>query len=615
MRPIELLAPARDLACGMAAVDHGADSVYIGGPSFGARIAAGNSMEDIERLDRHSNRYRARVFLTLNTMLFDHELKDARRLAYEAWNAGVDALIIQDMGLLELELPGLPLIAITQMHNMDASHIRFLEQAGFKRVILARELSLDQIREIRKATGIELEAFVHGSLCVGLSGCCYLSAAIGARSANRGACGQPCRLPWTLTDSRGRTLDAGLHPLSLKDMDRSAFLEEMIASGVSAFKIEGRLKDEAYVKNVTAFYRKKLDTLFEKRPALVRASAGRTEILFTPDSAKTFHRGSNAYFLTDGQCDIRSQDTPKSIGEEIGTVASSGRGWITLANPKAELHAGDGLCWFGSGRALEGAQVAGTDRDRVLVRPLAKGINPGTTIYRNRDHRCLRALQGRTFMRRSGLSLVLREVGNGFVLEGLDEEGNRAEVELNIPREPADKPGAALQTIERQLSRLGESGYFLESLRLEITPCFIRASDLNRARRELTALMDDLRDRSYIRPVRGPAPEPGASYPKTALDYRYNISNRAARAFYVRHGVLTCEPAFEIEPPDAGAAVMTTRLCLRRHLGACPREKPVRSLSEPLFLEHSGRRFRLVFDCRSCLMQLLLEHPVRNRTG
>jgi putative protease len=607
MNLIELLAPARDLACGKAAIDHGADAVYIGGPSFGARAAAGNSMADIEELAGYAHRYRARLYLTLNTILFDHELEDARRLAAQAWDAGADALIIQDMGLLELELPPLPLIASTQMNNTDAAHIRFLEQVGFQRAILARELCLDDIREIRQSTSIELEAFVHGSLCVGLSGRCFLSAALGGRSANRGACGQPCRLPWTVKTSDGRVFGQGRYPLSLKDMNRSAFLEDLIDAGVGAFKIEGRLKDEAYVKNVTAFYRTRIDAILEGRSDLGRASSGRTEFSFTPDPRKTFCRGATSYFLTREDDGIRSPDTPKSIGEEVGTITRCGTSWFSLAEGAGAVNAGDGLCFFGPGNALTGLQVARTAEDRVLVHLSPGGLRPGIKIFRNHDHLFLGQLAGKSSLRRLALHLVFCETREGFILQGRDEDGIQAEASLAMPREPAAKPQSALETLKKQLSRLGDSVYFLASLHIDAEPCFIRISEINRTRRDLIMALTDLRERSYSRPTRRRPIGREAVYPVSELDFSYNVSNQAAREFYRRHGVKSIEPAFELELPAPGSAVMTTRLCLREHLNACPRGKQPQALAEPLFLEHKGRRFRLAFDCRACRMHVLLD--------
>lgn len=605
MKAIELLAPARDLACGKAAVDHGADAVYIGGPSFGARKAAGNSLEDIAELAAYAHRFRARVYLTLNTILYDQELEEAEKLACRAADAGVDALIIQDLGLLELDLPPLPLIASTQMHNADPDQVAFLEAAGFQRVILARELSLEQIGDIRRKTAVELEAFVHGALCVSFSGRCFLSAAMGGRSANRGECGQPCRLPWTLLDGDGRVLERDRHLLSLKDMDRSRYLSGLLDAGVTAFKIEGRLKDASYVKNITAYYRTKIDALLENRPGPARASSGRTRFFFEPDPSRTFSRGSTPYFLDGEAGDIWSPDTPKSLGEKIGTVDGCGPNWFALQKCAAEVHAGDGLCFFDRQRSLQGLQVVRADRNRVLVHAGLNGLAPGMAVYRNRNHRFLRQLEGRTSERRIGLTLVFREIPEGFELSGCDEDGIQASVRLALAKDPAEKPEAALQTMRRQLSRLNDTIFGLTSLELETAPYFIRTADLNRFRRDLATAMEKTRSLAYRGERRVPM-EGAEPYPVKVLDYRYNVSNRAARDFYRRHGVESIEPAFELQSPLPGAVVMTTKHCLKRVLGYCLKQAPGRTLKEPLFLEHAGRRFRLAFDCRQCCMLLIL---------
>lgn len=607
MTHIELLAPARDLECGKAAIDHGADAVFIGGPAFGARAAAGNSMSDIDQLARYAHRFRAKVYLTLNTMLFDDELEAAREIAFQAWDAGADALVIQDMGLLNLDLPPLPLIASTQMHNVDIDRIRFLEKAGFQRVILARELSLKEIGEIRNATAIELEAFVHGSLCVSYSGRCYLSATLGGRSANRGACGQPCRLPWTLTDAQGRIIEQNRHLLSLKDMDRSASLNELISSGVTAFKIEGRLKDTAYVKNVTAFYRTRIDSILESRTELKRASSGRTEFSFTPDPSKTFCRGATSYFLHGKPDDMWSPDTPKSIGEEIGTVTQCGPNWFSLAGDAGILGAGDGLCFFDRDKELQGMQVVKVLGERIQVHLDLAGLKPGMNVFRNRDHRFLKQLAGETSTRKISLSLFFRETEDGFALEGLDEDGVRACVPLTVAKEPAEKPEAALETLRKQLSRLGESIFSLKSLDLETRPYFLRTAAINALRRDFLAAMEMSRELSYFRTLRSSLPDEENTYPLTELDYTSNVSNREAREFLQKHGVHGIAPAFELQTPPGSAVVMTTKHCLRRCLNACPRREPQTSIQEPLFMENAGRRFRLAFDCRNCCMQLIRE--------
>lgn len=607
MKAIELLAPAKDYACGKAAIDHGADAVYIGGPSFGARSAAGNTLADIARLAEYGHRYRAKVYMTLNTILFDHELKDARDLARQAWDAGVDALIIQDMGLLELDFPPVPLIASTQMHNLEVGHVRFLEEVGFQRVILARELSLEEIRAIREHTSIELESFVHGALCVSYSGRCYMSYALGGRSANRGTCAQPCRLPWDLVDAHGKKIMANRYALSLKDMDRCAYLSELIDAGVTAFKIEGRLKDSAYVKNITALYRQRLDALIEGRPDLKRASSGTTTVSFTPHAAKTFSRGATAYFLRDRDDDIWSPDTSKSIGEVIGRVKKRSQNWFTLSDGQDTINPGDGLCYLDSQRELRGLQVVKVVEGRVQVHTPPADLKQGTTVYRNHDHRFLKHLDAASAERTLAVHLTLCETSEGFELEAIDEDGIRAVVSHTMPKLAAEKPEQAFETIRKQLSRLGESMFHLATLEMKTPAYFLRTSELNRMRRDLVMALEENRRKTYKRYERAPEPQTQARYPAVDLDASYNVSNEAARNFYRRHGVQTISECFDLHTPVSGEVVMTTKHCLRRCLGACPREDSAVKLALPLAIVYDQQRFRLHFDCRCCRMLVLLD--------
>jgi putative protease len=604
MKKIELLSPARDFETGMAAVNHGADAVYIGGPGFGARLAAANQFQDVERLASYAHKYRARVYLTLNTILFDNELEDAAALVRGAWNAGVDALIVQDMAYLEMDLPPIPLIASTQMNNTDVAHIKFLEKAGFMRAILARELSIEQIRRIRKESAIELECFVHGALCVGLSGRCYLSAAIGGRSANRGMCAQPCRLAWRLFDAGGSMLRDYSYILSLKDMDRSAYLEDLIDAGVTSFKIEGRLKDAAYVKNTTALYRKMLDGIIDSRKDLKSSSSGRTVFFFEPDPRKTFHRGATPYFSGD---DIASQGTAKSIGELLGVAGKTGTNYFSfLDGRKAEsINNGDGLCFFDGAWRLCGMQVVKVVEGRVLVHKMPEGLIKGVEIFRNHDHEFLRKLEGNTSDRKIALRLKFSEIPDGFELSGEDEDGISASVMLQTAKQPATNPEASAAGIRKQVSKLGGTIFSLSSFELESGPFFLTAAQLNAMRRELAERLEASRMKQYERPLRESVSEPDAAYPEAILDYNYNVGNEAARNFYLKHGVSEVSPAFEVVRPAGIPVVMTSRLCLRRLLGACPKQKGYVKLDEPLTIENSGRKFALRFDCSRCIMMIV----------
>jgi collagenase-like PrtC family protease len=383
-RHIELLAPAKDLESGRAAINHGADAVYVGAPKFGARSAAGNSLDDIAKLIQYAHRYWAKVYVALNTILFDDELDEAQTIIRSISEAGADALIIQDMGLLELDLPPLPLFASTQTHNYSLKKIQFLEKVGFQRIILARELSLKQLKEIRANTRVELELFIHGALCVSFSGQCYMSQAIQGRSANRGVCAQMCRLPYTLTDNLGQVLENEKYLLSLKDLNLSEYLRDLIDTGISSFKIEGRLKDINYVKNITAFYRQRIDEILETDSSLSSASSGRTIAEFQPDPSRTFNRGFTDHFFRRRNKDILSSQTPKSVGACLGTVGKIRRDHFLLETTEA-LHNGDGICFFDQQELLCGTNINKVEINKIYPSEL-KGIEEGTMIYRNYDH-------------------------------------------------------------------------------------------------------------------------------------------------------------------------------------------------------------------------------------
>ena len=598
MNELELLAPAKDLACGVDAVNCGADAVYIGAERFGARISVGNSISDIEKLARHAHRYRAKVYAALNTILSDAELPRARRLAHSLWEAGADALIVQDMGLLEGGgLPPIPLIASTQANNTTPEKGLFLEKAGFKRVILARELTLAEIKAIRAATTVELETFVHGALCVCYSGQCYLSYFLGGRSGNRGECAQPCRKLYTLKDDEGGTVCADKHLLSLKDLNLSRRLSHLAAAGVTSFKIEGRLKDRDYVRNVVAAYRRELDKVIAKRGA-ARASVGRSFAAFEPDLAKTFNRGYTEYNIDGNPADIASPDTPKFVGEALGPATDVKSGSFRLHNA-ARLHPGDGISYFDKTGKLAGSLVNGVLEGRVRADNL-KGMENGTAIYRNLDKDFLRSLE-RGAQRRFALKLEFAEVDGGFTLKAADERGAVGEARWRGVKAAAQKPEQALDTIRKQLSKLGETEYWLEALELKMSkPYFLPVAALNDLRRDalaaLEAALPKAPAREEIKLVSNDYP-----YPEEKLEYNANVLNAAAAAFYKRHGVKEIAMAAEGGADLAGRALMVTKLCLRRRLGLCKKGKAV----EAMFLEDGeGRRFRLEFDCAACVMKL-----------
>lgn len=527
-RPIELLAPAKTADIGIEAVLHGADAVYIGGPCFGARAAAANRVDDIARLVDFAHRYEARVYVALNTLLYDDELKPAERLITELYRVGVDALIVQDMGVLRLDIPPIALHASTQTDNRTVEKVRFLYDAGFSRVVLARELSGDQIRTIAEAVPVELEVFVHGALCVSYSGQCYLSRALSGRSANRGECAQYCRLPYTLLDADRRPLIRDKHLLSLKDMNRTDRLEALLDAGATSLKIEGRLKELSYVKNVTAWYRRRLDEIFERRPEYRATSSGRVELSFDPMPQKSFNRGFTRYFF-DGRPDkdMGSPDTPKSLGEPIGRVAQV-RGAALKVQGGEVLHNGDGLCFLNKKGAFEGFRVNRVEE--AVVYPFEKlNISSGVLLYRNYDRLFEQTLQKKSAQRRIPVDLQLYEIPRGFALKITDDSGRSAVVARDWEKEEARTPQSENQ--KAQLSRLGDTCFFARSVNvLSEKAYFLPASLLADLRRAAVERMMLVRRLSY-RPSRR-REEGSASYPVSELDYLGNVSNASARAFY-----------------------------------------------------------------------------------
>ncbi|SDG91697.1 peptidase U32 family protein [Propionivibrio dicarboxylicus] len=609
---LELLAPAKNADFGIDAITHGADAVYIGGPSFGARSEAGNSIADIERLARHAHRFNARVLVALNTIVDDRELAQARDIAWQSWNAGADALIVQDMGLLECDLPPIALHASTQCDIRTPEKARFLDAVGFSQMVLARELSLAQIAAIAAQTTATLEFFVHGALCVSYSGQCYLSHAQTGRSANRGECSQACRLPYTVADGQGTVLLERKHVLSLKDNNQTDNLAALIDAGIRSFKIEGRLKDLSYVKNVTAHYRQRLDALLEQQPALRRASSGRSTFQFTPNPDKTFHRGATDYFVTGRQIDIGAFDSPKFAGEAIGEIARLGRKEFDLAT-KITLNNGDGLSFFTADGELTGLRVniAEPIDGGFRLSPsltdgrLPAGLAVGTKIFRNHDQVFERALEKKSAERRIPLQIRLDESADGLVLGLTDDRGVSATATITQPLEPARDGEQALAGLREGLAKLGNTLYTADTITLDIaTPRFIPASLLNALRREAVEALDAARAAAYRRPERVAAQIPPAPYPEAALSYLGNVFNAGARAFYEKHGVTRIEPAYECGEETGEVSLMVTKHCLRFSLTLCPKQvKGIRP--EPLQLIHGKDRLMLRFDCRACEMHVL----------
>ncbi|MGA2679217.1 MAG: U32 family peptidase [Sedimentisphaerales bacterium] len=601
-RRIELLAPAKDTATAITAVRCGADAVYMGAQRFGAREAAYNTVESIKQVADFAHQYYAKVYVTLNTLLKDDELAPAEMMIGQLYKIGIDGLIIQDTGLLELDLPPLPIIASTQMNNDTPEKVIFLQSIGFSRAILARELTLEQIRQIREATTIELEFFIHGAMCVGASGQCYMSYAIGGRSGNRGQCAQPCRRIYSVKDQQGNIIAKGRHLLSVKDLNLSEHLEELIDAGVDAFKIEGRLKDAAYVANAVSFYRRQLDEIIAKNK-LKRASSGTTRIDFEPNPEKTFNRGFSDYGITGNKANLGSIDTPKSIGEFVGTVTETGKDYFVI-DGEEEMHNADGLCFFDRQKNLAGTVINRVEGGKIYPQKM-QDISNGQKIYRNYDYEFYRKSSGQSAERKIGLSMVMRESADGLILSGTDEDGNEARVEISGDKQPALKKEQARQTIITQLSKLGNTIFECLEVRVDTQDVyFLPISRLNAAKREMAEKMLEARETNRPRAA-GHILKNDVPYPHKTLDFRGNVLNKKAEAFYHRHGVETIEPAAESGLDLSGQVVMTTKYCLRQELGLCG-GRDAKTHTEPMILlDEDDREYEVNFRCGKCGMEII----------
>lgn len=598
---LELLAPARSLEFGRVALDFGADAVYIGAPRFGARATAGNSLHEIGQLCRYAHRFDARVLVAFNTLLYEHELEDARQLIWQLWDAGIDALIVQDMGILEMDLPPVPLHASTQAHNASTEKVQFLQQVGFSRVVLARELSLDQIAHIRASTHIELEAFVHGALCVSYSGQCWMSAHLGGRSGNRGECAQSCRLKFDLLDASHRPIAKGKNLLSIKDMNRSQCIAQMARAGVSSFKIEGRLKDLDYVKNITAHYRRLLDGFLEENTGFEPASRGRCVFPFEPDPQKSFNRGFTSYLKGQREEDLPSV-SPKSTGQWLGSVLEAGKDFLRLESP-VEVHNGDGLCFPDAQGDLQGFFVNKTVGDKIYFPPHLK-IRPGTQIYRNYDHAFSKLLSTVDQCRLVEVEMRFGEHPEGFQLEVFTPDGvYKAEALLHTQHELARNADQARATLLAQLKKTGNTCFSVIGIELGCSnDYFIPIPQINQLRREALDALWQLLGSNYQRASRT-IEKNSVPYPQTRLDYTANISNSLAALFYKRHGVEQTGQAFELSPPTEGSVLMTTKHCIRYAMGQCPHhQKNAGGVVQPAYLSYQGHTFRLDFDCTACRM-------------
>ena len=601
-RKIELLAPAKNLECGMAAIDHGADAVYIGAPKFGARAAAVNSLEDIAALVEYAHLYNVRIYVTVNTILKDEELKETEEMIRALYRVGVDALIVQDMGIAGLELPPIPLHASTQMDNRTAEKVRFLADAGFRQVVLARELSLREIGKIHEACpDVPLEIFVHGALCVSYSGQCYVSQACFGRSANRGECAQFCRLPFSLVDSNDRVIAKDKHLLSLKDLNQSEELEALLDAGASSFKIEGRLKDVSYVKNVTAAYRQKLDAILARRKEYVRASSGSCRYAFKPQLDKSFSRGFTHYFLHGRTRDVFSFDTPKSLGEEMGTMKEARGNYLTVAGLKS-FNNGDGVCYIDEQGKLQGFRINRVEGNKLYPQEMPR-IKPRTVLYRNFDQEFEKILARRSSERKMAVAIRLADTAFGFALTLTDEDDNRVTLALPRAKEPARTPQE--ENLKTQLAKLGNTPFEAERVDIDFTEnWFLPASVLADFRRQAIEKLIAARRINYRRELAVLRPTTHA-FPQTTLTYLGNVMNARAASFYAGHGVASIAPAFEQTPVEK-AVLMFCKHCLRYSMGWCPVHQRERSpYREPYYLVSTdGKRFRLEFDCRNCQMKV-----------
>ena len=604
MSKIELLLPAKDLSTGKTAINHGADAVYIGASAFGARQAAGNSLQDIETLVQYAHLYGSRVHVTVNTVLFDNELDGARKLLWDLYNIGVDAVLIQDLGLLKLEIPPIALHASTQCHNHSVERIQFLEKLGFSRAVLARETDLETIQQIYNQTNIELEAFVHGALCVCYSGQCYISRMMTGRSGNRGECAQICRTRFDLQDADGKTLIRDKHLLSLRDMCRADNIEDMLKAGIVSFKVEGRLKNESYVKNVTAYYRQRIDSILKGHPEYQCVGSGTTRFFFTPDLHKTFNREYTSYYI-DGYRDpvgaMSSFDTPKAIGETIGTLTCR-NGYYHYDGNSTILN-GDGLCFINDDGELEGFLVNGTDGNRIIPqKPLSKFTK--VTLYRNIDKAFEKVLSGKTAERNIAVDILFEEVTYGVRLTLTDEDGCTVSVEERVSLDLAQQPEKMAETLRTALSKLGSTPFEARTITIPKCTAFLRAGFINELKNRVVELLMAERVR-HFRPQDVPHPyKPEPLFQKA--DYLRNITNEAHKSVYADFGAMDIEYGLDKTEDYAGKAVMTCKYCLRYELGWCHhRIDGSKAPKDPLFLVSGKRRFRLEFDCGKCVMKVI----------
>ncbi|ATM05676.1 TPA: peptidase U32 family protein [Raoultella planticola] len=612
---LELLSPARDVGIAREAILHGADAVYIGGPGFGARHNASNSLSDIGGLVPFAHRYGAKIFVTLNTILHDDELEPAQRLITDLYETGVDALIVQDMGVMELDIPPIELHASTQCDIRSVEKAKFLSDVGFSQIVLARELNLQQIKAIYDNTDATIEFFIHGALCVAYSGQCNISHAQTGRSANRGDCSQACRLPYTLKDDQGRVVAYEKHLLSMKDNDQTANLAQLIDAGVRSFKIEGRYKDMSYVKNITAHYRQMLDAIIEDRGDLMRSSAGRTEHFFVPSTDKTFHRGSTDYFVNARKGDIGAFDSPKFIGLPVGEVLKVAKDHLDVEVTEA-LTNGDGLNVMIKreivGFRANTVEKTGENRYRVWPNEMPADLHkvrPHQVLNRNLDHNWQQALQKTSSERRIAVDINLSGWQEQLVLTMTCEDGVSVTHTLDGEFAEATQAEKALANLRDGVAKLGQTIYFARDVQINLPGAlFVPNSLLNQLRRETVERLDEARVNAAPRGQRKAVSVPPPVYPETHLSFLANVYNHKARAFYQRYGVKLIDAAYEAHEEKGDVPVMITKHCLRFAFNLCPKQAKgsIKSWkATPMQLIHGDEVLTLKFDCRPCEMHVI----------
>lgn len=612
---LELLSPARDAGIAREAILHGADAVYIGGPGFGARHNASNSLSDIAELVPFAHRYGAKIFVTLNTILHDDELEPAQRLITDLYETGVDALIVQDMGVMQLDIPPIELHASTQCDIRSVEKAKFLSDVGFSQIVLARELDLQQIKAIYEHTDATIEFFIHGALCVAYSGQCNISHAQTGRSANRGDCSQACRLPYTLKDDQGRIVAYEKHLLSMKDNDQTANLAQLIDAGVRSFKIEGRYKDMSYVKNITAHYRQMLDAIIEDRGDLARSSAGRTEHFFVPSTDKTFHRGSTDYFVNARKGDIGAFDSPKFIGLPVGEVLKVGKDHLDVEVSEA-LTNGDGLNVMIKreivGFRANTVEKTGENRYRVWPNEMPADLykaRPHQALNRNLDHNWQQALQKTSSERRIAVDITLSGWQEQLVLTMTCEDGVSVTHTLDGEFAEATQADKALANLRDGVAKLGQTIYFARNVEIALPGAlFVPNGLLNQLRRETVERLDRARLDAVPRGQRKPVSVPPPVYPETHLSFLANVYNHKAREFYQRYGVKLIDAAYEAHEEKGDVPVMITKHCLRFAFNLCPKQAKgsIKSWkATPMQLIHGDEVLTLKFDCRPCEMHVV----------